>query len=253
MSLLWYATRATGLVALLFLTVVFALGMLTAVRVGGERMPRFVLAGLHRNLTLAGLGFLAVHIGTAVADAYAPIGVTDVVLPFVSAYRPVWLGLGALAFDVLLVLTVTSLLRARMGYRSWKILHWAAYACWSLLVVHALGTGSDVRTSLFWLLAGVCAAVVMVAGGWRLVAGDPAHRLRQSGAALLALVAVIAVTFWTLTGPLAPGWASRSGTPGTQAAPSQGTATSPAPYTSPRPSHTARPHTGDGDDGGDPE
>lgn len=175
MSLLWYATRATGLVALLFLTVVFALGMLTAVRVGGERVPRFVLAGLHRNLTLAGLGFLAVHIGTAVADSYAPIGLADVVVPLASAYRPVWLGLGALAFDVLLVLTVTSLLRTRMRYRSWRILHAAAFACWPLLVVHALGTGSDVRTSLFWLLVGVCVAVAIAAGAWRIVAagGDP--------------------------------------------------------------------------------
>lgn len=252
MSLLWYTTRATGLVALLFLTVVFALGMLTAVRVGGERVPRFVLSGLHRNLTLAGLGFLAVHIVTAVADTYAPIGVLDVVVPLASAYRPVWLGMGALAFDVLIVLTVTSLLRARMRYRSWRILHWTAYACWALLVVHALGTGSDVRTSLFWLLVGVSVAIAIVAGGWRIVAGDSSRRPRQIGAALLAVVVAVAVAGWTITGPLAPGWAARSGTP---SGPVHRTATDPSPTATPQPSHTSSPHhTRDGDEhGGDHE
>lgn len=251
MSLLWYATRATGLVALLFLTVVFALGMLTAVRVGGERVPRFVLAGLHRNLTLVGLGFLAVHIVTAVADAYAPIGPLDVVVPLASAYRPVWLGLGALAFDVLLVVTVTSLLRTRMRYRSWRIVHGAAFACWPLLVIHALGTGSDVRTWLFWLLVGVSVAVAIAAGAWRIVAGDATHRPRRLGAAVLAVVAALAVAGWTITGPLAPGWAGRSGTP---AGPAHRTATDPSPAATPQPSHSPGPrHPGHGDDGGGPE
>jgi DMSO/TMAO reductase YedYZ heme-binding membrane subunit len=213
MNVLWYATRGTGLVAMLFLTVVFALGMLTAVRVGGSSVPRFVLAGLHRSLTLAGLGFLAVHIGTAVADSYAPIDLVAAVVPLASAYRPIWLGFGALSFDALLVLTATSLLRPRLGHRTWRILHWTAYACWPLLVVHALGTGTDTRTSAFLLIAGFCGALALVAGGWRLLAGDPAHRARRAGAAAFALAAVAVIAVWTVQGPLAPGWAARSGTP----------------------------------------
>jgi hypothetical protein len=96
-GLLWYATRTAGEVALVFLTAVVALGVMSAARVGGRRTPRFVVAGLHRNLTLAGLGFLAVHIAAAVLDTYAPIRLADTVVPFTSAYRPVWLALGALA------------------------------------------------------------------------------------------------------------------------------------------------------------
>lgn len=169
-GLLWYSTRAGGEVALLFLTTVVALGTMSAIRVGGRRVPRFVLAGLHRNLTLVGLGFLTVHIATAVLDSFVRIGLTDAVVPFVSAYRPIWLGLGALALDTLLVLTVTSLLRARIGLRWWKALHWTAYACWGTALIHALGTGTDAWTSVFLFLAGLCCAVVLAAVAWRIAA-----------------------------------------------------------------------------------
>lgn len=206
---LWYATRTGGEVALVFLTTVVALGVISALRVGGRRVPRFVIAGMHRNLTLVGLGFLLVHILTAVLDSYAPIRLIDSVVPFVSAYRPIWLGLGALAFDTLLVLTVTSLLRARIGLRPWKILHWAAYACWATALVHSLGTGSDTRTSLFLLITGLCGAVVLVAVGWRI--STPGHRGVRAGAGLLAVFLTAVITLWTAWGPLEPGWAKRSG------------------------------------------
>jgi sulfoxide reductase heme-binding subunit YedZ len=208
---LWYATRATGEVALVFLTLVVALGVMSVARFGGRNVPRFVLAGLHRNLTLAGLGFLAVHIVTAVLDTYAPIHLADAVVPFASAYRPIWLGLGTLAFDTLLVLTVTSLLRARIGPRGWKTLHWATYACWTFALVHALGTGSDTRTPLFLLLTGVCGAAVLAAAAWRISLPGPVAVRAGAGSAVVLLAAAIAV--WTLRGPLEPGWAERSGTP----------------------------------------
>jgi DMSO/TMAO reductase YedYZ heme-binding membrane subunit len=73
----------------------------------------------------------------------------------------IWLGLGTLAFDLLLVLTVTSLLRTRIGFHWWKALHWSRYACWVTALVHALGTGSDVRTSTFLFLAGICCAAAV--------------------------------------------------------------------------------------------
>jgi sulfoxide reductase heme-binding subunit YedZ len=213
MSYLWYATRATGEVALLFLTIVLALGVMSAIRVGGRKVPRFVIAGIHRNLTLTGLGFLVVHILTTLLDSYAPIGVLDTLVPFASAYRPIWLGLGTLAFDLLLVLTVTSLLRTRIGLRSWKVLHWTAYGCWVTALIHALGTGSDVRTSAFLFLAGICCAIALAAVGWRIAESGPGRQAFRAGTALFALIVVVAIAGWTLQGPLEPGWAKRSGTP----------------------------------------
>src|SRR6266536_619994 len=112
------------------LTATTLLGVLTAVRWRSDRWPRFAVATLHRNLTLLALVFIGVHVATTIADGYAPIGVEDVFLPFTSQYRPVWLGLGALAFDLLVALTITSLLRRHIGFRTWRALHWAAYGTW---------------------------------------------------------------------------------------------------------------------------
>ena len=119
-----------------------------------------MVAGLHRNLTLLALAFIALHVLTTVVDGYAPISLLNAVLPFTSPYRPVWLGLGAVAFDLLLALTITSLLRARIGYSRWRALHWLAYASWPIALVHGLGTGTDARVTC------VVGAVV-----WRVAAG----------------------------------------------------------------------------------
>ena len=147
---LWYFTRATGVVALVLLTVGMALGLLTAVRFEGRQWPRFITIGLHRNMSLLALAFTAAHVLTTITDNFVPIDLQDAFVPFISPYRPLWLGFGAIALDLLIALTVTSLLRARLGYRSWRLVHWTAYLCWPLAVLHGLGTGTDTRTR--WVL-----------------------------------------------------------------------------------------------------
>src|ERR1700721_2878225 len=108
---LWYMTRGFGLVALILLTVTMVLGLTQAVRFARPGWPRFVVSALHKNASLLAVVVLAVHITTAALDSYAPIRVVDVFVPFVGKYRPLWLGLGALAVDLLIALAVTSLLR----------------------------------------------------------------------------------------------------------------------------------------------
>jgi hypothetical protein len=210
---LWYLTRGTGVVSLLLLTASVALGIAQVTRWSSARFPRFVTAALHKQISLLVVVFLGVHIVTAIADGFAPIHWIDVVVPFSSAYRPVWLGLGAVAFDLLVALIVTSLLRQRIGYRTWRVVHWAAYASFPIALVHGLGTGSDTHSR--WML-GVsigCLAVVAAAVWWRLAAirdTSPTARL-VAGAATLAVPA--AVVLFTMLGPLAPGWSRRAGTP----------------------------------------
>jgi len=157
-STLWYLTRGTGVVSLLLLTASVALGVVGAVGWNRPGWPRFLTTGLHRNLSLLVLAFLAVHIGTAVADSYAPITLAQAVIPFTSSYRPIWLGLGALAFDMLLAILITSLARGWLGFRAWRTIHWLAYASWPVAVVHGLGTGTD--TGFTWMIALTGACVV---------------------------------------------------------------------------------------------
>jgi hypothetical protein len=209
---LWYLTRASGVVALLLLTAALLCGIVVTLRWRSEHWPRFALTNAHRNLTLLAIVFVGIHVVTTVADGYAPIGFVDAVVPFASPYRAVWLGLGAVAFDLLLALVVTSLLRARLAPRLWRGVHWLAYASWPIALLHSLGTGSDARFG--WLAAiGVgCLTAVALAALARtaLGSGPRLPRLAGAGAAVLVPVAVLA---WYSAGPLQPGWAKRAGTP----------------------------------------
>ena len=209
---LWFVTRGSGVVSLLLLTAVVVLGVTGATRWRSVRWPRFVVAGLHRNLTLLVLVFIAIHVITTVTDGYAPISFVSAVLPFTSPYRPIWLGLGAIAFDLLVALTVTSLLRLRIGYRTWRALHWFAYASWPIALVHALGTGSDARMPWLQFVAAVCVTAAAAAVLWR-VAGERATPLLRLAGALGAIGVPLAVGVFYLSGPGQSGWAARAGTP----------------------------------------
>ena len=212
-SPLWYATRATGLIALVLLTSTVVLGILTSVRFARPAWPRFVTVGLHRNLSLLAVTFTGLHVLTTVTDPFAAIGPVSVVIPFTSAYRRVWLGLGAVAFDLLLAVLVTSLLRTRLRPRVWRVVHWAGYACWPVALVHGLGTGTDGGARWVLAVTAFCALAVVAAGLWRLAAGWPAHAGTRVAAGAAAAVVAVATAAWAWAGPLSPGWARRAGTP----------------------------------------
>ena len=212
-SLYWYLTRSTGAVALLLLTAAVVLGVVDVRRFSSPRWPRFVIDALHRNVALLAMVFLCLHILTSVLDSFAQISPIDAVVPFAGSYRPFWLGLGAVAFDLLIAVTITSLLRQRMGYASWRAIHWLTYASWPIALLHGFGTGSDVNStwllalSLACLLAVLAAVIVRVADGW------PEH-LGRRGAALGGAGAFsLFLAIWMPSGPLGSEWARRSGTP----------------------------------------
>lgn len=180
MNVLWYVSRATGLLSLLLLTSVFILGALTGGHASSARWPRFAVAALHRNLTLITLSFVVVHVSTAIIDGYAGIAWLDAVLPFVSVYHPFWLGLGAAAFDLFVALLVSSLLRPHINPGLWRGLHWAAYACWPVAVAHGLGIGGgDSRTGWVLAVVGTCVLAAASAVAWRVSTRHPDTEVRQ--------------------------------------------------------------------------
>ncbi len=215
-SPLWYATRATGVVALLLITLTVALGVANTARYSSPRLPRLVSAGLHRNVSLLAVAFVAVHVVTTVLDPYAPIGFASAVIPFSSPYRPLWLSLGTIAFDIMLALVLTSLFRPWLPYRVWRGVHWLAYACWPVALWHGLGTGTDTKLSWMLVLDALCVLVVAAAVWWRLSLVRPSG-LRTAGKAATAALVVATVAFVAI-GPLQHGWAKRAGTPAAHAA-----------------------------------
>ena len=100
------------------------------------RVPRFVTQAVHRNLALLGVLFLVVHVLAAVVDEFVEIRWWHALVPFTSPYQRVWVGLGAVAVDLLVLVTVSSLLRSRMHHRGWRALHLTAYALWATSILH---------------------------------------------------------------------------------------------------------------------
>ena len=166
---LWYATRATGLVTMLLLTATVLLGILTTGRFAGGSWPRFLTVGLHRNLSLLVVVFLALHIATTVIDTFVSIPLAAAFIPFASSYKTAWLSLGAVALDLLVALVATSLIRNRLGLRTWRWVHWAAYICWPVALAHGLGAGTDRSTLWVFVLTVASAAVVAGVATWRFV------------------------------------------------------------------------------------
>jgi hypothetical protein len=212
-SAYWYLARGTGAVALVLLTASVVIGIVGSVRVVTARWPRFAIDAVHRDVSLLVIVVLVIHIVTSVLDGFAPITLLDGVIPFVSPYRPLWLGLGTLAFDLLVAIAVTSLVRRRLGYRAWRTVHWLAYASWPVAVLHGLGTGSDVKQ--WWMLAltVICIVAVLAAVWTRIAHVSSDHAGLRGPATALAVITPIGLMIFTVAGPLQSGWARRAGTP----------------------------------------
>jgi DMSO/TMAO reductase YedYZ heme-binding membrane subunit len=209
----WYLTRASGTVALILLSASMVIGIAAIARLRGPGVPRFIVDGIHRTASLLAVAFLAVHIVTAVLDSFASISLLDAVIPFAGSYRPLWLGLGAVAFDLMLAVAITSLVRDRMGHATWRGVHWLAYAAWPVAVVHGFGTGSDVHQSWLQAINVACILAVLAAVVGRAMLGWP-DQLRLRVAALVgSAVFAAGLAMWLPGGPLGKGWARRSGTP----------------------------------------
>lgn len=182
-QLLWYTTRGAGTVSLVLLSGVTVLGLLARSRVEGPGWPRFLTPALHRDIALLSVVFLALHIVTAAVDPFTHIGLLAALVPFGSYYRTLWLGLGTVAFELMLAIIATSLLRHVVGTSAWRAVHWLAYASWPIAVIHGLGTGTDART--LWLLGTTiaCIIVVLAALTYRVLSpGDPIAGERRAAA-----------------------------------------------------------------------
>jgi sulfoxide reductase heme-binding subunit YedZ len=166
----WYAMRASGVVALVLLTLTTELGVASVRRVRLAGLPGFATPALHRSLSLLSVSFLAVHVLTAIVDPDAAVGLAAVVLPLGGSGQTLWLGLGALSLDLLAAVVLTSLVRRRLGLRLWRAVHLLAYASFPLALAHSVGLGTDAGEPWLQAIAAACAALVGAALAWRLAA-----------------------------------------------------------------------------------
>ncbi len=165
----WWVDRGAGIVLLALLTSAVVTGLWSAAP-RRRGMPRFATLALHRNLALLAVTLLAVHVGTAVVDTFVEIRWWQVLVPATSGFRPLWVGFGTVAVDLLLAVVATSLVRHRLGLRAWRAVHLAVWPAWGLGVGHALALGTDLHDGRPWALlpATACLLAVAMAGTARL-------------------------------------------------------------------------------------
>ncbi|MDI3338948.1 MAG: ferric reductase-like transmembrane domain-containing protein [Sphaerobacter sp.] len=209
LSLTWYVARGSGMVAYLLLTGAVVLGIALNRRALGRRVPRLLLDSAHRWLTLGFFLFVMVHAGTLLLDPFTRFRLRDIVVPFASDYRPLWLSLGIIAVELDVALGASVLVRRWIGYRAWHALHGLTYLLFPLALLHGLGTGSDTRTSWATGIYVGSAILVIAAIAWR-ARGLARWGRPAVGAASLVAVGVL---LWAVSGPYAPGWAAAAGTP----------------------------------------
>jgi predicted ferric reductase len=181
---LWYTTRSTGVVAFVLLTISMTLGIAATQRALASRAwPRFATQDLHRNVSLLALLFIVVHIVTTLADTFVTVGWWAFVIPGVSGYRTFWVALGTIAFDVIVVVILSSLVRDRLPLRLWRGIHWGVYAVWPLAFLHFLQTGTDAAHHRWglWLDIVALLALLMAVTARLLTRNEPSGPLRSVG------------------------------------------------------------------------
>jgi DMSO/TMAO reductase YedYZ heme-binding membrane subunit len=164
---LWYTTRATGLVALVLFTMVVCLGAFVSNRVGGTNIGRFELNELHRSVSMVALAFLVLHILTTILDSYVPTGWLSAVIPMTSSYKRLDVAIGTVAFDLILAVWASSLMKARIANGSWRFIHWFSWLAVVAAIVHGVLIGTDARSGIGLAVVISCSVVVVATALWR--------------------------------------------------------------------------------------
>jgi DMSO/TMAO reductase YedYZ heme-binding membrane subunit len=203
-TLTWEIARAGGFMAYGLLTASVAIGLVVSLKWRSPRWTRFITTELHRFVTLLALVFTAIHTVMVAIDPFIGFSPAEVLVPFLSHYRPLWIALGIVATYLLIAVYLSERIRPYVGYEWWRRFHELSFAIFGLALVHGIATGSDVRTP--WAIAIYAGSVVLV-GALVLVRAFPpteerAHPIPAAG----ALVAVLAIGLWAWLGPLQPGW-----------------------------------------------
>jgi predicted ferric reductase len=184
---LWYTTRATGMVALILFTLVVALGTFVSNRIGGTFVGRFEVNELHRSASIVAMVFLVLHILTTVLDSYVPTGWLSALIPFTSSYRRVGVAIGAIAFDLILAVWISSLLKVRVKNETWRFIHWFGWLAFASAIAHAYLSGTDAKNGAGLLVVAACALTVLLAGLWRYV-GRPTRAAGRTALSPLAAI-----------------------------------------------------------------
>jgi predicted ferric reductase len=168
----WYITRAAGLITYLLLWLSTVWGLAIPSKIFSDLLNGEFAFDFHQFISLLSLGFLGLHVFILTGDRYLPYSLAQVLIPFQSPYRPVWVGIGSLAFYLSLLVTLTFYLRKRIGIKAFRAIHYTSLLAYLFAVVHALQSGTDSTLPVIQLMyACTFLVVVFLVVYWLVVIG----------------------------------------------------------------------------------
>jgi predicted ferric reductase len=139
----WYLTRAAGLMGYFLIWLSTAWGIVVSSKILDGFVERAFTYDFHEYLSWLGLGFIAVHVVVLMADHYLPYSLWQVLIPFLSPYRPLWVGIGVLAFYLSLLVTITFYIKSKIGANVFRKVHYLSFLAYFGATLHGLYAGTD--------------------------------------------------------------------------------------------------------------
>ena len=160
-QLWWYVTRASGIVAYLLLWLSMVLGLAVTSKFFDRLLDRVFTYDFHQFISLLSIAFVFLHVIVLLFDRYLPYSIWQILIPFISPYRPFWIGIGVVGFYFSLLVTVTFYLRKRIGMHLFRLIHVLSLAGYLGATLHGVYAGTDYPLPAMQFLYKATALVVI--------------------------------------------------------------------------------------------
>jgi len=181
----WYVTRASGIIAYLLLWFSTILGLAVTSKYLDGMLDRLFTYDFHEFISLLSIAFTLVHILVLMLDKYLPYTFAQILVPFISPYRPVWVGIGVIAFYLIILVTITFYLRNKIGKRTFRTIHYLSLLSYIGVTLHGYYSGTDTALPSMRILYDVSGlAVLFLTVYWLVLLGFRKAELRRKAAAL---------------------------------------------------------------------
>src|SRR5512138_3299589 len=139
----WYLTRASGLMGYFLIWLSTAWGLVVSSKILDRFVERAFTYDFHEFLSWLGLAFIGVHVAVLMVDKYLPYSIWQILIPFLSPYRPLWVGVGVIAFYLSLLVTITFYIKSRIGASAFRKIHYLSFLAYFGATLHGLYAGTD--------------------------------------------------------------------------------------------------------------
>lgn len=150
-SVPWAVSRASGLAAFAVLSASVIMGLLISTKAGDGLLARPFIFDMHQFLSVASLALIGVHAGSLLFDGFLHFSPLSLLVPFLSPYRPLAVGVGVIAGWLAAITTASFWMRSRIGTKRWRTLHYVTFLAYFASLGHGVFAGTDTQLPVvYW-------------------------------------------------------------------------------------------------------